>query len=619
MNFFNQQWLPFVLFPLTGLLLSAVLTRCAIPILKKINMIDVPHGRHEHENPVPRGGGVAIVLSFFLPLIFACFIQWEALPLSVLENIGDFLRKFALPALIIFIVGLLDDKYDLWSWLKLIFQVIAALIFYFEGCGIELLFGYELHWALSLIFTVGWCIVIINAFNLIDGLDGLASGLGAISAFLLAMWSLISGENGAMMLILFCFCMSCLGFLRYNFSPAKIFMGDTGSTFIGLFFAYVGMHFSTKAVTFSALLIPLAAVGVPAYDVCLAVLRRLLNKKGSVMTGDADHLHHRLLNVIGDTGKTALIIYGFSILISMAAMTNVFLRSSFPTLIFGMLLIIIFAMIHCANIEIYYILKRVSNVPRKNFLFAVIHPVLDALLILLSLFLFSWFFGKTLPFAWGHWWYLLFLLPLVAVLCFSGIYRTFWLRAGILQFYKLICTLILAGILGYILNGIIWHFEMDLSKDALISASGFYLMSWFLASGLILLERLLLYYYENFGYHRLYIRNQGKKSEIPKVLIYGSGLPCQMYISSIYCRFSQTEEKVKIIGIIDDNPAIKNLNIYGFKVYGGLLELEKIYEKFKFNRIIITGKDPQLLEHLKSFCEEHKIELKKFICEENEV
>ncbi len=621
---------PYISFPLLGLLLSAVLTRGAIKVLPQLKMVDIPRGRHQHEKIVPRGGGVAIWLSFFAvtALLLVLFARTRD---PKFQELLLLLRNFSIPAVIILVLGVIDDRFELRGVVKLVFQILAAVIFYFEGCGIQLLFGYELPWILSLGITVLWCVTIINAFNLIDGVDGVAAGLGAISSFLLAAWSGISGYNASMVLILLCFGMSCLGFLRYNFAPARIFMGDTGSMFTGLFFAYISMQYSTKAVTFTALLVPLAAVGVPIFDVFLAVWRRSWRKyvaktpDSNIMDGDHDHLHHRILKETGKPRKTALIIYGLSLGFSLLAMVGEFCRTSFPTLVFVVVLVAIFAMIRYSNIELYDTLTSVVkgvDVPHRSVLFAAAHPALDVLLVLGALFMSNGFYGsKLLPFAWQGWWYVLFLAPFVLVLCFSGIYRTFWLRAGILQYYKLVGLLITAGVTGYVLNGFIWHYVMKIGSKGMLSASGYYLIFWGMASGLILAERFLVHYYESFGYRRLFLRNQGRNSELEKLLIYGGGLTCRLYVSGMYSNFGRRGERLQIVGIMDDNPALRNLNIYGFRVHGGLAEIERIYKKTRFSRLVIACETlpPEKVEKLKKFCAENKVELKKFIFGEKDL
>ena len=342
------------------------------------------------------------------------------------------------------------------------------------------------------------------------------------------------------------------------------------------------------------------------------------------MQGDHDHLHHRIQKETGKTGKTALIIYGLAIMLSLLAMASEFFRTSFPTLVFVVILVAIFAMIRYANIELYDTLSSVArgvDVPHRNFLFAAIHPALDALLVLAAVFLSRLLHTGALPFAWGPWWYLLFAGPFVIILCFSGIYRTFWLRTGILQYSKLAKQLIISGAAGYVLNGLIWRYAMDISGTELFSASSYYLIFWMLATGLILGERFLLHYYESCGCRRLFIRNQGKNPGIPKILIYGGGLNCRLYISGVYCNFGKKAETAKIIGIMDDNPALRKLNVYGFKVYGGINLLETLYARKQFDKVVVTCEDlqPENLEKLKNFCAEKKIELKKFICTEMEI
>lgn len=629
MNLFDNVFTIYLLHIAAGAVLTALLTKAAIRILPRLQMIDIPRGRHQHEVAVPRGGGVAIWAAFFA-VVASLGIYTASKGLPVAAEIRTFLRIFSIPALILLVVGLIDDRFELRSVVKLICQIIVGVIFYLEGCGITLLFGHTLPAVLSLAVTVVWCVVIINAFNLIDGLDGLAAGLGAISSFLLAAWSWISGYNSVMVLIPLCFGMCNLGFLRYNFSPAKIFMGDTGSMFIGLFFAFLSMQHSTKSVTFTALLVPLAAVGVPIFDVFLAVwrrgMRKYIQKDGNtaIMQGDHDHLHHRILKETGKTGRTALIIYGLAIMLSLLAMLNEFLRTSFPTLVFLMLLIGFATVIRYSNIELYDTLSSVAKgvkVPHRNFLLGAVHPALDTLLVLLAIFISSRMYGGLLPFEWISWWYLLFLAPFVLVLCFSGIYRTFWLRAGILQYYKLIRLLVVAGILGYILNGAIWYFAMGLDRAGRLAASGYYLIFWMFAAGLILGERFLLHYFESFGYRRLFIRNQGRNSKMPRILIYGGGLSCRMYVSSVYCSFSTGVEAVRIIGIMDDNPALTSLNIYGFKVHGGIDRIETIWEDTHFDKVVIACENlqPENFEKLKKFCSEKQVELKKFICTEKKM
>ena len=542
----------------------------------------------------------------------------------ILPEVETFLQRFIIPAAIILITGIIDDRYELKSWIKLIAQIAAGAILYFEGVGITHIFVYQLPPVLSLIITVFWSVMIINAFNLIDGLDGIAAGLAAISSFLLAIWTLLCGNSNAMFLIQLIFCGCCLGFLRYNFSPAKIFMGDTGSMFLGLFFAYVSMQYSTKSITIAALLVPLAAVGLPMFDVMLAIWRRIFRKyvqkdpNSDIMKGDHDHLHHRILKQSGSTRKTAYIMYLLSLTISIFAMLGAFLESHIPALTFVLLLLALFVMIRYSNIELFDTLTSVAtgfHRPHRNFVLTALHPLLDAIIVFVSFWISRIVCKNFLPDPASGLWILSHITPFILFLCFSGIYRTFWLRVGIIQYYKLIRLLIIAGITGYIINSLICIYGFDMNKSEMWKVGGFYIIFMLFTVALILSERFLIHYYESFGYRRLFISNQGKKSDLPKVLIYGGGIFARLYITSQYCDFKKERQNVKIIGIMDDDKALSKLNVYGFDVVGTVDDLQNIFDRYKFNIIVITcDADDNVLQKLKDFCQTNNVSLQNFIC-----
>ncbi len=612
-------------YPALGLLISAGLTYLAIFFLPRFGFVDIPRGRHQHEKPIPRGGGIAIVTAFFLT-VFLFRISLLDKNIELNKDIQLFFSNFWIPALIIFVVGVLDDRYELRSWLKLLFQIAVGVIFYLEGAGISKIFIYPIPAPIGLAITVGWSVVIINAFNLIDGLDGVAAGLAAIASFFLAVWTILLGGSAAMVVILLTFCASCLGFLRFNFSPARIFMGDTGSTFLGLFFAYISMQYSAKSVTLTALLVPLAAIGVPMFDVFLAIwrrfFRRYINKdsNSSIMQGDHDHLHHRILKETGVQRKTAWIIYALASGLCLLALIGVFLEESSSAMILVLLLLTLFVMIRYSSIELFDTLTCVSKglqIPHRNLILTAIHPLLDGLIVLTAFMLTRYGFMDVLT---GKWpealLYFMHIAPFVLILCLSGIYRTYWLRAGIIQYYKLLRLLTIAGVAGYVISNIICIHLMKLTDDALKNYTCFYAMFFLLILAGILLERFLIHYYESWGYRRLFIRNQGKVSNLKKVLIYGGGLYCRIYATQQYCGFRGDRENIKIIGIIDDSRALRNLNVYGFNVLGTLDDLEKIYKKTPFDSIIIAYSNPQedKVQLLRDFCEKHNVELEIQIC-----
>ena len=613
-------------YPALSLVISLGFTYLCIFFLPRLGFVDIPRGRHQHEKPVPRGGGIAIGLSFFIVLLLLC-VFLKGYQYSLYENAWNFLWKFFPPAAIILALGMVDDRFELSSLLKLLVQIGVGTLIWFEGAGISHIFVYELPTAISLAVTVFWCVIIINAFNLIDGLDGIAAGLGAISSLLLAVWSLLAGSTDAMILILLTFCGSCLGFLRYNFSPARIFMGDTGSMFLGLFFAYVSMQYSTKSVTMTSLLIPLAAVGLPVFDVILAVWRRFFRKyikkdqESSIMQGDHDHLHHRILRETGTTRKAACIMYGLSILLSLFASFCVFMESKIPALFFVLLLISLFVMIRYSSIELFDTLTSVAKgvqYPHRNFVLTAVHPLLDTGFVFAAFWICSNVCKNFLPDSSSPVWILSHVAPFILCLCFSGIYRTFWLRVGIRQYFKLTRLLFIAGVIGYIVTSIICVYQFGMSKSEMWKICGFDMIFTLLASSFILAERFLIHYYESFGFRRLFIHTQGKNAPLKRVLIYGGGMMCRIFLTRQFCGFNGNCPSVRIVGILDDNRALKKLNVYGFDVLGTTDNLEEIFKSRPFDVIMLTieGADEEKVQLLRSFCRENNIELRKFGCSE---
>lgn len=612
-----SMYLPY---PALALTFSLGLTYLAITLLPLWGFVDIPRGRHQHEKTVPRGGGIAIWISFFVTVFLLSVTYRESNPALYNETM-EFLRHFFLPAAILFVVGLLDDRYELRSIVKLLAQIAVGVLLFRSGGGISDILGYQLSTPLALAVTVFWCVMIINAFNLIDGVDGVAAGLAASSAFLLAVWILLTSGQPAMTLILLIFCASSLGFLRFNFSPARIFMGDTGSMFIGLFFACISMTCSAKSVTLTSLLVPLAAIGVPMFDVCLAVLRRFCRRyiyktaDSKVMEGDRDHLHHRILNETGTARKTAYVMYCISIGISLLAMASAFFESSFPTLIFVLFLIIFFVMIRYSSIELCdtltHVVKGVAR-PHRNFILTALHPFLDTCACFVAFGICEYFFGNFLPDRVKPWWLLMHVAPFVVIFCFSGIYRTFWLRAGIIQYYKLARLLLFAGIVGYILNCILYIYILKYPTAQLGSFSVFYVSYVLWAVVGIAGERFLLRYYESFGYRRLTLRNRGRNSEVERVIVYGGGFLCRMYVYRLYC--GRRGGNVNIIGVIDDNPALNRLNVYGFNVLGSLDSLESIYSKTPFDAVVVTCRElsGEKLQALLEFQKKYNVRIVRF-------
>ena len=292
---------------------AAVLTRYVRDLARSRGWTDLPRSdRHIHENPVPRLGGVAIFLTVMaISTAGVLARRWEGLPTAF-----SIRTTFAIlaPAVLIFFTGLYDDFRNLGPYVKFGAQILAACLLYADGMGIRR-FSFlprtgDLRVAVGLPLTIVWVLLITNAFNLIDGLDGLSAGSALFSTTVLLISSLLSG-NHYIAFLAAVLAGAILGFLRFNFNPATIFLGDSGSLFIGFLLSALALAGSQKASTMVAVAIPVVCFGLPILDVAIAVMRRFLSGK-PLFQGDSEHIHHKLLKRGFRQREAVLILYGVS-------------------------------------------------------------------------------------------------------------------------------------------------------------------------------------------------------------------------------------------------------------------------------------------------------------------
>ncbi|MGI8385410.1 glycosyltransferase family 4 protein [Robertmurraya sp. P23] len=293
------------------------------PVVKKLAFIigatDQPNQRKVHQKIMPRLGGLAIYISF---LIGVFILQPNDFYLiSVLNLDGSIHLPILIGSLIIILTGAFDDVKEISPRIKLLGQIAAALVVVVVGDlrveFINLPFGGQLDFGyFSIPITMLWIIGITNAINLIDGLDGLAAGVSTIALFTIAGMAYTMG-NPYVMIMALILAVSTLGFLLYNFHPAKIFMGDTGALFLGYMIAVLSL-LGFKGVTFVSLIIPVIILGVPISDTLFAIVRRLVNKQ-PLSAPDKSHLHHCLLRLGYSHRQTVVLIYAMSGIFGLAA------------------------------------------------------------------------------------------------------------------------------------------------------------------------------------------------------------------------------------------------------------------------------------------------------------
>ena len=308
-----------VLFMIFAFIVSFAFTFATTPLVRrfafKIGAIDIPKdNRRMHKKPTPRIGGLAIIFGFTVATL--CFAQPSRQLYGTLSG-----------AAIIAIMGVIDDCKNLPAKLKFVIQIIAALVVVFAGdIKIDVFTNPNFlsdnpYWVLpewlSVTLTVIWIVFITNAVNFIDGLDGLAAGVSAIMSISLVFISIRVGEYSIAILGI-ALMGSCFGFLPFNFNPAKIFMGDTGLTFLGFMLATLSIQGVFKSYAVISFAVPLLILGLPLFDALFAMIRRILRGQ-SPMTADRGHLHHRLVDMGFSQKQTVFILYAISGVLGITA------------------------------------------------------------------------------------------------------------------------------------------------------------------------------------------------------------------------------------------------------------------------------------------------------------
>ena len=310
--------LKFVLFMMAALIFAAIVSFVATPLVKllavKAGAVDVPKdNRRMHKVPIPRMGGLAIFLAFIFSVL-------------IFSDITPQIQGILLGAVMIVVLGVMDDIMTLRALPKFAVQILAAVVVVMHGVKIEFLTypfpGDGLtylalpNW-LSVTVTVIWIVAITNAVNFIDGLDGLAVGVSGISAATMLVVALMVSENNVA-LIMAALLGACLGFIPYNFNPAKIFMGDTGSTFLGFILATISIQGLFKLYAIISFAVPFLILGIPIFDICFAIIRRVA-KGQNPMQADRGHVHHRLIDMGFSQKQSVAITYMLTAILGLAA------------------------------------------------------------------------------------------------------------------------------------------------------------------------------------------------------------------------------------------------------------------------------------------------------------
>ena len=578
-----------------SLLFVLIFTPLFIKITPKLGLIDYPNKRCIHSKPTPLAGGVIVFLGFHV----ACFALYHYFwPLFSGQLNLKWWHTFMLASSVLLGIGLIDDRFNISPIIKLAGQSFAALLLYFlSGYQINLLsLDFNFFW--GMIFVLIWNLTIINAFNLIDGLDGLCSGLALISCTGLAAIFIFRGASGDALICL-ALIGSCLGFLRYNFFPAKIFLGDTGSMFLGFSLANISLQAGGKGSFFVLVAALFFVAGIPVIDTLLAIWRRSIRKilaknnnqiSIKVMGADREHLHHRLLDSGLKHNQVAYVLYAVNLIIVALGITY-FLYNELATGMFLIMLIISFYLMvrHILKIELW----ETSRLFAQGFT----HPVFaDFSLILYLLFDLVWMASMVWisgiivlngapPFnSLGDWANKLpfWLFPAFILMFISNTYTKIWRNSSFKDYFFLNLAVIVGGLISL-------SFFLILTTDTnhFNSINQTCLFVLFSTLGIVGI-RIPYHLFREWGISNPNPNPNPDSMPRRNILVYGAGQHGALYLRARYLNHADEFGETYIAGFIDDNPTLHNKFTFGLPVLGGVTDIEKIALKFNINKIIIS-------------------------------
>jgi UDP-GlcNAc:undecaprenyl-phosphate/decaprenyl-phosphate GlcNAc-1-phosphate transferase len=563
--------------------LAAFLAYALTPVARRLAVsagaVDQPAPRKIHSVPTPLFGGLAVMLAAATPLIAVALID---IP-NTRRLSPDVLLAIAAGLFPIAAISIWDDLRGQRAIVKFAAHLAGATIA--VGAGIRLnpsihFVGYELSigW-LAIPISILWLAGVTSAFNLIDGLDGLSAGLALISSASLAAVSIVThhyGMAGAAGIL----AGALLGFLPYNLFPAKIYLGDTGATFIGFVLGALTLSGGSTTSAGLAVMLPIVVFGVPLADTTLSMVRRSINRiagtRGGVFDADRNHIHHRLLALGFNHTRAVLLLYGIGLLLSGFAFASLFMTQKNSALL-------LFALAIAAVVGVSKLGYDEFAVVRKGTVLKVYDtPVLHKSLFVVFVDLFM--IGIALYLAMGlkydDWTLrtqrqmLLGILPLLSVFTLGmfaalRIYRRTWSNANIDDMAKLSIAIITGGLASYVVASVTMP-----AVPTLTFTITYTLVMLAVAIGARASYRLLMHWYR-----------QSKRGGEP-VIIYGAGVGGTLALREI---LTNTDVLMQPIGFLDDDPQMKGRVINGYPVLGTLQELEMLVIDGKARGIVIAS------------------------------
>ena len=585
---------------LAAFLAPLVVTLLATPVVRELNrrlgMVDKPDPRRINKVPIPRGGGVALVFGVLVPYLAFHLVTGR----PWIQGLSD-PQAYVLSALAVAIalLGFADDRFSLPPKAKLLGQVVVAvLVWAWAGLGFRVLWP-ALPAGLDCLLTVFWIVGAVNAFNLIDGLDGLASGLALIAVVGMA-GALFFLRNPQATLFYFALAGGLLGFLRYNYHPASVFLGDAGSMFLGFTVSTLPLASQVPNSFLVSVGVPLLAMGVPIFDTALAILRRSVRhllarrlpgtdaKAGEVMTADADHLHHRILRAVGlNQRKAAWILYVCAASLVVTGLVAMLLKSHAAGLWLAALAVSAVVIFKDAKIELFdagSLLNAVAHASdrqsRRRFavLSVPFYVFFDLFALVAVFFVCAWALRMPLDLHAIRAHLSVRVFSTFAFLVFFRAYRTAWSRALPSNYVRLF----LACAFGSVAGSVFVYYWPSLSIFQLKAMTLAYAVVAFTALLVLRAFRGLV----RDVFYAVDCSRLVARKDVSRILVYGAGLRYQAFRRELV-RTTAANDRI-IVGLLDDNVYLKGRYIGGIRVCGTINDAPSVVNALNVDAVVVA-------------------------------
>ncbi len=604
---------------LLSLAISVGLNRVMLAIAPRLGLMDLPGERRIHSHPIPRAGGIAIWLTFLT-------VVGLGLLSGVLDQGGNLTGKwfgaFVAGSAVLMIVGFIDDRTGLSPLLKLGAHVLAPTVFFLINPVNTALFPGDWPPIFDYAVFVVWVVMLINAFNLIDGLDGLCGGLAAVAAVALAGMALSNGRPDSALLLLV-MAGAVLGFLKYNFNPARIFLGDAGSMLIGFFLATAATDAVGRKAVVGVILLPIAVAGVPLLDVLLAIwrrgARRLVKKlhgekvEGGIFDADSEHLHHRLLGSGGSQRKVALMLQGISILLAVLAfLPMLFGDRIFAFSLVGFLIVGLVGVRNLARVEIEHtgnVVHMAIKLPSHRRRVAAVLFVYD-LMILAGAGIAAALIetnllvrGATVP-ELARFVIMFAILGSIALLVVQ-VHHRLWVRATMrdilsLQFWLLVAAGVTFASFSLFYAALEW------------SALRMTVMSYVFACAGVCVPRVALDLLRELGLDARHLSARKKVGDdrFPMVVL-GAGDLGTLLLDHLKSSAHNVYPGMRLLGFIDETEVMHGRRLRSFRILGGLSVVPKLVEEAGLRGIILAIQHPrkELMDQLEELADRHDLKI----------